>query len=656
VQATHLKRWTFLSLLRSDILERAVPWTRLILRRGRLPADLNLTVSSRLSALAAWTMAVCLALGLVWPWAWLGALLSLAAVGGLNADLYRFFARRGGGVFALGAAALHILYLLYSSLVFFLLAAPVWLARVGPLLLLLATLLKGLTWSVVVPPWHAPDENTHFLYGQFIERFHTLHPAPDAWRPAEVGQLWVLAQLPEVRYHRSTPLDLSDRAAIAEQIALLDAPATRWTYTRTDDRSFAGFRSFTSFHPPLYYIALAVVQGTLENRSILVRNLAGRWLSTALGLLVVALAYRAGRDLWPRRPGRALLLGVLVSFQPMNTFCTAILGNGALEITLFSACLLLSLRVIRRGLTWQRGLALGILTGLGLLTKISFLGILPVLGLSFIWEAVRLRRNGRALWSWALVALAPALLGGWWYKDALLSGGDTLVSSFGAGVARPTLRLLPYLLHYGWLTVYRRMLLMYWGNFGWLDTPLPDALRTLLTWATIVAVWTAGWRLIRAWASPRPRIPAPPRPRVFSQSFALFFLGCATLGVVAFYTYVSFRAARNLGGEFGMQGRYFLPPIVAQMAWLVVGLTGPASGRLRRVWAWLVGAGMVALNLYALLGVIAPRYYGAGGLLVLLERATVLQPVGAATLVALCGALLATTALLLVALWGAEDE
>ena len=132
VQVTHLKRWTFASLVRTDIFDRAIPWTRLILRQSHLPADLNLDVSSRLSAAIAWATVAFLVLGFWWPWMGVGAALALAIVGTLNAGLYRFFVRQGGLGFALGAAALHLLYLLYSSLTFALIALLQWLKRATP--------------------------------------------------------------------------------------------------------------------------------------------------------------------------------------------------------------------------------------------------------------------------------------------------------------------------------------------------------------------------------------------------------------------------------------------------------------------------------------------------------------------------------------------
>lgn len=42
IQVKHLKHWSFLGMLRTDVFFRAVPWTRLLLREGRWINDLNL--------------------------------------------------------------------------------------------------------------------------------------------------------------------------------------------------------------------------------------------------------------------------------------------------------------------------------------------------------------------------------------------------------------------------------------------------------------------------------------------------------------------------------------------------------------------------------------------------------------------------------------
>ncbi len=127
IQVTHLKRWTLLSLWRTDIFARAVPWTRVILREGSLAADLNLDWRSRLSAMTIWLCVAVLLVGVsllvvgnvaLANWLMLGSLLSVVTTTALNLGLYRFFLQHCGFRFAFGACLLHLAYLLYSSAVF----------------------------------------------------------------------------------------------------------------------------------------------------------------------------------------------------------------------------------------------------------------------------------------------------------------------------------------------------------------------------------------------------------------------------------------------------------------------------------------------------------------------------------------------------------
>lgn len=50
LQGTHLKRWTLLSMLRTDFGSRGVPWVRLLLEQGRGSTALNLGWAHRVSA------------------------------------------------------------------------------------------------------------------------------------------------------------------------------------------------------------------------------------------------------------------------------------------------------------------------------------------------------------------------------------------------------------------------------------------------------------------------------------------------------------------------------------------------------------------------------------------------------------------------------
>jgi len=128
LQVKHLKKWTLGGLLRADILRRAVPWTKLILKTQNLPRDLNLTYVSQLSSVLVGLLVLLVALmpfsvfG-VFEWASPAVLLGAAAVVIvilliLNWRVYAWFAARRGWWFAAGAVVAHWAYYFYSGVVF----------------------------------------------------------------------------------------------------------------------------------------------------------------------------------------------------------------------------------------------------------------------------------------------------------------------------------------------------------------------------------------------------------------------------------------------------------------------------------------------------------------------------------------------------------
>jgi hypothetical protein len=168
IQATHLKHWTLWGILKTDVWDRGVPWTQLLLRERSVPNDLNLKRSQRVSTLFTAGFLATFVAGLwalpvlaLWPacafvallvadrwslrqriprgWACGAALLFLVVAGGagyhfgtpalaaggfllgiflLNLRLYAFFARVRHPGFAALAFPLQLLYYLYSGLAF----------------------------------------------------------------------------------------------------------------------------------------------------------------------------------------------------------------------------------------------------------------------------------------------------------------------------------------------------------------------------------------------------------------------------------------------------------------------------------------------------------------------------------------------------------
>jgi glycosyltransferase involved in cell wall biosynthesis len=114
----HAKRWTFTGMLRSDICDRAVPWTLLQLRYGKVLNDLNLSFAQRAAALLACLAGLTLVLSVLEPRFLIGAGVCLALLAWLNRNLYRFYVRQGGMWFAARSAGMHWLYYIYSVAAF----------------------------------------------------------------------------------------------------------------------------------------------------------------------------------------------------------------------------------------------------------------------------------------------------------------------------------------------------------------------------------------------------------------------------------------------------------------------------------------------------------------------------------------------------------
>lgn len=120
IQCSHLKRWSLYGMLRTDLLDRGIPWVRLLLAEGSFVSRRSLNLRRRekvftaLVCLAALLLLAAVGLG---DARWLaGAAACLLPVGVGNRPLYRFLYRTGGLTFTLAAFPLHLLYYVLNGM------------------------------------------------------------------------------------------------------------------------------------------------------------------------------------------------------------------------------------------------------------------------------------------------------------------------------------------------------------------------------------------------------------------------------------------------------------------------------------------------------------------------------------------------------------
>ncbi len=110
LQGTHLKSWSVGSMLRTDLLDRGMPWVELLRDRREVPAQLNLGWGQRVAALAAVGLVLSVLLRSLRL-----SVISLVALIASNLGLYRLLVSRLGPGGAAAALPLHVAHLLVAA-------------------------------------------------------------------------------------------------------------------------------------------------------------------------------------------------------------------------------------------------------------------------------------------------------------------------------------------------------------------------------------------------------------------------------------------------------------------------------------------------------------------------------------------------------------
>jgi cellulose synthase/poly-beta-1,6-N-acetylglucosamine synthase-like glycosyltransferase len=118
IQGTHLKVWTLRSVIHTDIFQRALPWSRMMLRNPGVFTELNVSLAERMRAVLALLLPgtiLLTVLRVMTPWA---LLVHVAVCAAANLRLLAFFARCRGPLFAVSGLLFHQVYYMYGTLAY----------------------------------------------------------------------------------------------------------------------------------------------------------------------------------------------------------------------------------------------------------------------------------------------------------------------------------------------------------------------------------------------------------------------------------------------------------------------------------------------------------------------------------------------------------
>jgi len=502
---------------------------------------------------------------------------------------------------------------------------------------LAAAFALAILWSYMVPILEASDENDHFDYA--ISLAHAGHLIP-AWTSApypsydlQTDFLETYTDFPRIN------LNLHDRVppgyGTHEYFEQLDRRAALqlpdpWKFEAT-----AHNPTLLPFYPFGFYALLAMWIRSFAafHHSLVATFFAARWFSIALLPVTLAFSYGIAREL-RLRPWLSLALTAVIGMFTLTTFVASYVQPDNLTWMLYTIITFLALR-IRRHFSYAYAFAIGLALALLAITKYQYFAVMLAVLVALL--GVRLARPFSLLRTLAVAALLLLPSGLTLLTQALLVGSNPSFAAIAVAhfTAKPSGTLSPTL--FGFVSLCGQAIwhffiagfnyeldadphfsgaTSYWGDSGWLDTPLSFgsvAINTLvhltiqtLNCITIAlsVIWLSrtAYRLVRL--AIRGRIWTALNLAVANVPLNLYFVFIAFM--VFFYALTD--------NEWRISGRTWIP--VIEPAFLLGFYFAPrALGRMR--WrAPYATAILVLLALYATVGSFfgavsaQQRYYG----------------------------------------------
>ena len=409
--------------------------------------------------------------------------------------------------------------------------------RYGILWLLLAvTLVRGLIYAAIVPPWQAPDEPYHFLsaHSPHIQRL------PDVESNWQQLQTEITASMIQFRFwdmmvFAPSPDEGDDgyRHLLASPRAIPRLPTPR---------------AFT------YYLLSPLLRG-VEHQGVTFQLYWARFFSIVVNMGVVAVAFGVAQLLFRGEPFGTLLLPLSIVFLPTHTGMMAVVYDGNIAELLISAAIFLLMLAVVRGFRWHLLVLVALFTALGVAAKPTTFFFVPVLVLLLViygWRRIP------GWWKLLIVPLAVASV----YGMALFS--QRLESLFRLTLQRATgaqsgafaadLKTLP--LQRSAVHLSGRFA----ANLGWDSLTVSDVwgwVFLVLSALAVVGLIRLAWRVIRAGGGVWSRDP----------------LGRATLICIlcVVVDLALLAVASALYGVSYYSARYLLGAIIPIMTLLVIG-------------------------------------------------------------------------------------
>ncbi|HKA85602.1 MAG TPA: DUF2142 domain-containing protein [Acidimicrobiales bacterium] len=405
-------------------------------------------------------------------------------------------------------------------------------------------------WSIFAPLGRAPDEPAHADLVDHIARGGS-YPDFDG-RQTSTAMIAAFADhAPGLNGFRLTPESAPPRAG-------------RMTFEEYGGAAPSGFANQMPQHPPLYYwtfgTALRLERAVSpDSHPPLDREWnVVRLMNAALVLPLPLLTWIAARRL--RASATVATTAAIVPLAvPQLLHVGASINNDNLLILLSAGTAVLVADVLAGDRRPPRAALLGGVAGLALATKSLALALLPWIALAYGHQVWRVRDRWKQSTRCLLIAGSVMIAVGGWWPARNVWRGDGPFPSILAPTVEPPAGAADGSIHW-WRQFVSNMVQRFWGDFGYFEAPITQAL-------VIVATVTVAVAIVLAFAPTPRRRPDTTRPT--RGQLAAF--GALLPLLLAFVAYVAWDQRATGGRTPFMQGRYLFGAVVPFAVIVAVG-------------------------------------------------------------------------------------
>ncbi|MDX1413223.1 MAG: glycosyltransferase family 39 protein [Candidatus Promineifilaceae bacterium] len=334
--------------------------------------------------------------------------------------------------------------------------------------IIIAFFLLGIVYAWATPPLEASDEYKHYPFVQYVQNNWRL-PVLEPENPG----LWLQeAAQPPLYYLLAAAVTAGIDTTDLEQVHHKNPQAF------IGNPGQVGNKNLIIHDPQLE---------AFPWRGSVLAIYIGRLLSLVLGAGTVLVVARLGTQLLETRVG--LLAAALTAFNPMFLFVATAVNNDSLAIFLGNLSLLLMIIIWQKAPNprrhWWQYIFLGVVLGLGVLSKLSLLGLLIPVGLMLTWMSWRSKKWQTLIIGGMLIVLPVVVISGWWFfRNWQIYGDPTGLAPFIAvqGIRDSQLNWA------GWLDEWGTFYRSYWGLFGGVNIAAPEWFYLLMNFLALVAL------------------------------------------------------------------------------------------------------------------------------------------------------------------------